>query len=128
MRYLIFIAVIFITSCVHNPPTIIPQMRCTSSYEFDYGSIEEKDAFFENIDDYKNNPELRKKFLRDVLKIFGTGYCHKYDVKNVRRVSDVHEVPLIDLEDFTGFSLNSWGEYITPFGKESKRYSQRWCK
>lgn len=115
-------------ACACNPPKIDPQVRCVTSFVFDYGSDEEKQAFFATVDKYKDHPELRDEFVEEITNLFGKTRCHQYDLMKQKRVSDAIDYPLIDSDDSVGFHANDWATKITPWAKESRRYYEDTCK
>ena len=104
-------------------PTIKPQERCFVSFSFNFGSDEEIESFFSTIEKYKA-PENRKTFLTDAVSILGKGRCHTYDIMNAKRISEAVDVPLIQMDDMTGFSKETWATRITPWGNEIQRWKR----
>jgi hypothetical protein len=129
IKYLIMSSVLLIVvACVHRP-IINPQLRCFNQYAFNYGTEAEINAFFSDIEKYKDDPELQKKFLKDVLSLFGKARCNMYDLNTVEPVdpNGGFDKPLSEVDLYGGFSFPSWAVEISPWGKESIQYYEDTC-
>ena len=125
MTIVILLGIFSLFGC--NAPQISPQERMTASLAFNYGSNDQIEDFFENIDEYKFDIEKRKHFIQDFMALFGACYTHQYDIGNVERISEVIKKPLSYCKDVTGFSKESWAREITPKGKEFKQWVDDTC-
>lgn len=132
IRFLIIFSLLTLCSCRLLPPEpmIGNHARCFAQFKFNYGTQSEIAHFFNEIDKYRDDPELQKTFLQDVLQIFGKGRCNNYNIDRVTAVDENkgYNVPLGKLNDYGGFSASDWAKYITPKGREKVQYFKDFCK
>lgn len=116
-----------VNSC--SAPQVRNQERCFADFQFHYGTKAQRQAFFNQLDRYKDDPEMREKFLEDVLSIFGRGRCIWYNLNEVRPSSndEGRDVPLVELDTFGGFSFDAWATQITPWGRELRQWGKDTC-
>lgn len=125
--FILLIPLILSATCQHRP-TVEKLPRCFNDYQNNYASAAEVEEFFETIDQYRSEPELRKQFLRDVLSKFGKGRCRPYDPMIPDTVGDGYDVPLSQLEDYGGFHFNDWAQKLKPWFNESTRFYNDTCR
>lgn len=116
---------LLLCSCV--APTIDPVERCFLITDYHYANEETREDFFEKIEYYKDFPDLREQFLKDVLTLFGKAACRKYNFLTGDTIGEVYTKPLWAIKNFGGFAHTDWGKKITPFIHESIEYQKNHC-
>lgn len=120
MRLITILILVMFSGC--QVPQFKILERCTANFQFNYASKDDQDNFFESIEKYKINPELRANFIKDAASIFGKTVCHQYNINLPGRISELVQKPLIYSNNLTGFSDTAWATEITPKIKEIKRW------